>query len=217
MAKYVAYSGGQKWVLNAGKNDFVIADGSARVTEFNQLEILSFTQTGRNQGSDTVSFSVRINNLKLGTKHRDVFLVPFVKNAEINSFHFTEYVHHNSEGAKQRINTDKRRRRFRKNKGDVPVNLFNQGNIVNYKMTISSDGNSATLQVNNMDLGDFVSSTLRWIEEGKKQKGETSSKPFKQKVYFKLAFYMNGQPSNTFFYVKSFEYQGQELLIDFIL
>lgn len=217
MAKYVAYSGGQKWVLNAGKNDFVIADGSARVTEFNQLEILSFTQTGRNQESDTVSFSVRINNLKLGTKHRDVFLVPFVKNAEINSFHFTEYVHHNSEGAKQRINTDKRRRRFRKNKGDVPVNLFNQGNIVNYKMTISSDGNSATLQVNNMDLGDFVSSTLRWIEEGKKQKGETSSKPFKQKVYFKLAFNMNGQPSNTFFYVKSFEYQGQELLIDFIL
>lgn len=185
MAKYVAYSGGQKWVLNAGKNDFVIADGSARVTEFNQLEILSFTQTGRNQESDTVSFSVRINNLKIGTKRRDVFLVPFVKNAELVSWHFTEYVHHNSEGAKQRINTDKkRRRRFRKNKGDVPVNLINQGNIVNYKMTISSDGNSATLQINNMGLRNFVSSTLGWIQEGKKQKGETSSEPFKQKISF---------------------------------
>lgn len=217
MAKYVAYSGGNKWVLSTGKNDFVIADGSARVTEFNQLEILSFTQTGRNQGSDTVSFSVRINNLKLGAKRRDVFLVPFVKNAEIGSFHLTEYIHHNSEGAKQRGNIRDRRRRFRKNKGDVPVNLINQGNIVNYKMTISSDGNSATLQINNMGLSYFTSSTMRWIEEGKSQKGETSSEPFKQKVYFKLAFNMQGQSLNTFFYVKSFEYQGQELLIDFIL
>ena len=217
MAKYVAYSGGKKWVLNTGRNDFVIADGSARVTEFNQLEILSFSQTGRNQGSDTVSFSVRINNLKMGPKHRDVFLVPFVKNAEIDSLHLTEYIHHNSEGGTQRADTGKRRRRFRKNKGDTPAGLISQGNITNYKMTISSDGNSATLQINNMGLGEFTSSTLTWLENVKISQGETSSEPFRQKVYFKLAFNMNGQPQDTFFYVKSFEYQGQELLIDFIL
>lgn len=217
MAKYVAYSGGQKWVLNAGKNDFVIADGSARVTEFNQLEILSFTQTGRNQTSDTVSFSVRINNLKMGAKRRDVFLVPFVKNALSRPIRWTEFVNHNSEGAIERGKTDDRRQRFKKNTGDIPVGLLNQGNITNYKMVISSDGNSATLEINNMVLSDFMSNTMKWLEFIKYYHGQTTSDPYKQKVYFKLAFNMEGQPSDTFFYVKSFEYQGQDLLIDFEL
>ena len=144
-------------------------------------------------------------------------MVPFVKNAFTRPIRWTEFVNHNSEGATERGKTDDRRRRFKKNKGDMSVDLARQGNITNYKMTVSSDGSSATLEINNMQLSYFISNTMRWLKLVKHYQGQTTSEPYKQKVYFKLAFNMVGQASDTFFYVKSFEYQGQDLLIDFEL